>query len=462
MKGNDVKILAVDDQEGICRLIKRILSEEGYSVKTATSPRRALTLATSEHFDIVITDIRMQEMDGISLLRQILLAKPEQAVVIITAYGSIESAVEAVRAGAFDYITKPFQSEELLHSIRRVTETLDLRSENAKLRMELDTIQNLNSGVIGKSAALMSALAFAGKLADSGLSILITGETGTGKEVIAKFIHQQSGRRQHPFIPVQCGLIPESLMESELFGHRKGAFTGAIADKKGLLEEAENGTVFLDEIGDISADIQAKLLRFLQEKEIRKVGDSRSRKLDVRMISATNKDLQSLVEAKSFRDDLYYRLKTVEINLPPLRKRKEDIPLLIEHFLEGYNTTHQRMVKIDPECYRYLLSYDWPGNIRELRNMTETAATICSHGRIRLSDISYILQIGSSRPVEEDLTFSEMKKKVIREFEQNYASRLLRRNRGNISSAAREAGMDKKNFWEMMKKHAITADQYKE
>jgi two-component system, NtrC family, response regulator PilR len=454
-------ILVIDDEEGMCRLLKGVLSQEGHHVKTITSSVKALSLLTRENFDVIITDIKMPGMDGVELLRNILKTNPDQAVVMITAYGSIESAVDAIKIGAYDYITKPFQTDQVIHAISKIIERSSLIEENKKLRTELDSIQSANTGVIGTSRAFMETVTFAKKIADSHLNVLITGESGTGKEVIAKLIHHESSRRDQAFIPVQCGVIPVNLMESELFGHRKGSFTGAHADKAGIFEEADGGTVFLDEIGDITQDIQAKLLRFLQEREIRKVGDTKSHVIDARLISATNKDLTALVQDKTFREDLYYRIKAVEIHLPPLRKRKEDIPLLVEYFLASFNKLRDRAVKIEKECFKYLLSYDWPGNIRELRNMIETSATICEQNKIRISDISYILH-HEKKEYKEFLTFTEMKKRIIKDFEMDYISLLLKRSKGNISAAAREAGIDKKNLWDIMKKHSLSAASYKE
>ena len=460
-KQRNISILVIDDEEGMCLYLKSLLSDDGYKVKTISSPLKVIPALRKERFDIIISDIRMPELDGVSLLKEILAMSPDQPVIMITAYGSIESAVEAIKLGAYDYITKPFQADQILHSIAKTTERISLIKENKSLRDTIQVIQGEDKGVVGKSAALMESLAYAKKIADSELNVLITGESGTGKEVIAKFIHQLSPRAAAPFVPVQCGLIPPDLMESELFGHTKGAFTGAVSDKKGILEEADGGTVLLDEIGDIGPDIQAKLLRLIQEKEIRKVGETKTRTINVRILSATNKDLQSLVRDRQFREDLYYRLKTAELRVPPLRERKEDIPLLAEHFLRTYNLLYRKNVTIDPDSYKYLMSHQWPGNIRELRNAIETSATICDHGKIKISDITYIL-FREKKDLNGITTFAEMKKKMIRDFEVEYLSHLLKKHKGNISAAARESGVDKKNFWEMMKKHSLSADIFKE
>jgi len=460
-KQRNIRILIIDDEEGMCLFLKSLLSDDGYKVKTISSPLRVIPALEKERFDIIISDIKMPEMDGVTLLGEILRMTPDQPVIMITAYGSIESAVEAIKLGAYDYITKPFQADQILHSVEKTVERLSLIKENRSLRETITVIQGTEKGVVGKSAILMETLAYAKKIAASDINVLITGESGTGKEVIAKYIHQESARADKGFIPVQCGLIPADLMESELFGHTKGAFTGAISEKKGLLEEAGGGTVLLDEIGDIGPDIQAKLLRLIQEKEIRKVGETKTRTINVRILSATNRNLSTLVQSNKFREDLYYRLKTVEIHVPPLRERKDDIPLLTEHFLQLYNILYNKHITINPDCFKYLMSHTWPGNIRELRNTIETSATICDHGKIKSSDISYIL-FKENKDFKELTTFTEMKKRVIRDFEVDYVSLLLKKHKGNISAAAREAEIDKKNFWEIMKKHSLSADFFKE
>jgi DNA-binding NtrC family response regulator len=461
IKQRNIRILVIDDEEGMCLLLKNILSGSGYKVKTLSSPVKVIPLLMKEHFDIIVSDIKMADFDGVSLLKEILRLKPDQPVIMITAYGSIENAVEAIKIGAYDYITKPFQTDQILHSVAKVIERLVLIEENRSLRDTLSTIQGSTKGVIGKSKVLFETLSYAKKIAASNINVLITGESGTGKEVIAKFIHLESDRCSQPFIPVQCGLIPHDLMESELFGHIKGSFTGAINDKKGLLEEGNGGTILLDEIGDINIDIQAKLLRLLQEREIRKVGETKTRIIDIRIISATNKDITELVQNKQFREDLYYRLKTVEINIPPLRQRKEDIPLLVEYFLNIYNTLYKKNIMIEADCFKYLMSHNWPGNIRELRNVVETSATICDRGVIRTSDISYIL-FRETRDLNVMMTFTEMKRRVTRDFEIEYISQLLKKHKGNVAAAARDAGIDKKNLWELMKKHSLSADYFKE
>jgi len=461
MDKNRLRVLIVDDEAGMCKLLKEIIQDLGYSPKPFTSPRKALAAIKQEKFDIAIIDVKMPEMDGLELLKNAREIIPDLDVIMITAYGSIESAVEAIKIGAFNYITKPFRQEEIKIAVGKIVERKNLIDENARLRQELIDIQSGGS-IIGKNSKMMEIIKFSRKIAGSKYSVLITGESGTGKEVFAKFIHNQSGRKDSPFIAVQCNLIQKNLLESELFGHKKGSFTGADSDRDGLFAEANGGTIFLDEIGDIDPDIQGKLLRFLQDHEIRRVGETKSRVLDVRMISATNKNLEDLVKKERFREDLYYRLKVITIHIHPLRERKEDIPLLVRHFLDEIAKESKTPVEIDKDCFRHLAAYNWPGNVRELRNCIETASTICDDGVIRPSDISKILSLNELVLPSDRQSFKDSKEAVLKEFERNFITNLLMNNKGNITASARDAGMDKKNFWDLMKKHGIKHGDYKD
>ncbi|HOV15310.1 MAG TPA: sigma-54 dependent transcriptional regulator, partial [Spirochaetota bacterium] len=399
--------------------------------------------------------IRMHEMNGIDLLKKIVDINRNIYIIVITAYGSIENAVECMKIGAFDFLTKPFQSDELIFILNKITERKKLLDENKELRQKLEQTQN--NTIIGKSKKITDIVGFAQKLSDTKHKILITGESGTGKDVLAKFIHTGSKRSEKPFIAVQCGLLPESLLESELFGHKKGSFTGAFEDKIGLFEEANGGTVFLDEIGDINLSVQAKLLRFIQENEVRKIGDNKSKIVDVRLISATNKDLKQLIKENKFREDLYYRLNVISIHLPPLRERKEDIPLLVNHFIKQINRENQQNIEIDNSCYDYLINYKWVGNIRELRNCLENASAICENNKIMLRDIEGILNNNEDviHYNSNNQTFKEAKSSVINEFEKNFLINCLTNNDGNITKTSIQAGIDKKNFWVLLKKHNI-------
>jgi DNA-binding NtrC family response regulator len=458
-----ISVLIVDDEDGMCKLLKAIVNDMGYTAKSMTSPKKALQLLARENFDIAIIDVKMPEMEGTELLVEALKLNNSMDVIMITAYGSIENAVEAIKMGAFDYISKPFQSDEIKLTLSKIIERKNLIDENLRLKNEINEIIKGGS-IIGKSKSMLDIIKFAKKISRSKFTVLITGESGTGKEVIAKFIHNQSSRKSMPFAPVQCSLIPDNLLESELFGYKKGAFTGANTDKPGLLEEANMGTVFLDEIGDIEIDIQGKLLRFLQEHEIRRVGDTKSRILDVRLITATNKNLETMIKDEKFREDLYYRLKVIAIHMPPLRERKDDIPLLVQNFMNEINTDSEQKIEMDRECFSLLLGYDWPGNVRELKNCIESAGTICDNGIIRKEDIANILNYKQTAPEVkyENTTFKESKDKIISNFEKQYIINMLIKHKGNITLSAKESGMDKKNFSDILKKYKISRSDFKQ
>ncbi|HNX25274.1 MAG TPA: sigma-54 dependent transcriptional regulator [Spirochaetota bacterium] len=460
MKNSDVRLLVLDDEEGMCKLLKSILTAEGYDVITSTSPLKSLEMVRNEKFDVVIVDINMPEMNGLEFLKQATEIRPELYFIMITAYGSIENAVDAMKFGAFDYITKPFQGDEIRIAVRQALDHIKLVDENIRLKREIELLQN-PGGLNVISRRMQEILAFCRKVSDSQLSVLITGESGTGKEVIAKYIHTISDRKDQPFVPVQCSLLPVNLLESELFGFKKGSFTGAGDSRAGLFEQADNGIIFLDEIGDIGIDIQGKLLRFLQDREIRRIGDSKSMVLNVRMISATNKNLEELIKKKEFRDDLYFRLKVLAIHIPPLRERKEDIPFLLNSFLVEINNSRKEPVEIENECVNYLMKYDWPGNVRELKNCIESASALCENNVIRRGDISSILTVTQDPLSEINMNFRDSKARVIEEFERKYLSGMLEKNMGNIAAAAREAEIDRKNFWQMVQKYNIEPEEYK-
>lgn len=460
MRNNSAKILVLDDEEGMCKLLKSILNEAGYMVQTVTSPLKALEMVGNEQFDIVIADINMPELNGLDFMKKALETRPGLYFIMITAYGSIENAVDAMRFGAFDYITKPFQGDEIRISVKQVLDHINLVDENIRLKNEIELLQDTgNLNVV--SRRMKEIMAFCRKVADSPLSILITGESGTGKEVVARYIHDISDRKSKPFVPVQCSLLPVNLLESELFGFKKGSFTGASESRAGLFEQADNGVIFLDEIGDIGFDIQGKLLRFLQDREIRRIGDSKSVVLNVRLISATNKNLEELIKKKEFRDDLYFRLKVLAIHIPPLRERKEDIPFLLSSFITEINRFRHEPVEIDNECMGYLMKYDWPGNVRELKNSIESASAICENNIIRKGDITSLISYSNDPADVFEMNFRDSKAKVVEEFEKKYLSRLLEKNDGNIAAAARDAEIDRKNFWQMMQKYNIIPDEFK-
>ncbi len=455
---SQLRVLVVDDEEGMGRLLKSIITAGGLSVRSFTSPRKALQSLEKENYDLAFVDIRMPEMNGLEFLPEALRIRPDLTIIVVTAYGSIENAVAAMKAGAYDYISKPFQAEEITLALSRIIERRRLMDENIRLRAELSGIGA--EGFFTRSPRMREIIRFTRKIAPTRYSVLLTGESGTGKEVLARMIHAGGDRSKEPFVPVQCGLIPESLLESELFGYRKGAFTGASSDRTGLFEEADRGTLFLDEIGDINQAVQSKLLRFLEDHEIRRVGENKSRTLDVRLLAATNKNLEALVTDGTFREDLYYRLKVVTLHLPPLRERSEDIPLLAEHFLSGASKETGTEITLSNGCLPVLLSHEWPGNVRELKHCIETASILCEGGVITPRDIRTILHTESTALIE-DLPFRDAKDKVIAAFEKDYASRMLDKTGGNITKAAEVAGMDKKNFWEILRRHGIDRRDFK-
>jgi two-component system response regulator PilR (NtrC family) len=370
------RILVVDDEESMRQLLEIALGKEGHRITVAESGRKATELFDKSSFDLVISDIKMTDMSGVEVLRHVKETDPGVPVIMVTAYASAETAVEALRLGAYDYLTKPFKLEELKANIRNALEKVRLEHENHALKRELKEKQGLDS-MLGGSPLMFELFEHIKSVAATNSTVLITGESGTGKELAARAIHQNSTRAGRPFVSINCGALPETLLESELFGHLKGSFTGAITNHKGLFEDAHRGTIFLDEIGEMSSTMQVKLLRVLQEKRIRRIGSTEEIEVDVRILAATNKDLERGVRDKSFREDLYYRLNVIPIHMPPLRDRREDIPLLVDHFLaRSCESTGKKISKISDETMEYLVAYDWPGNVRELMNVIERAVAL--------------------------------------------------------------------------------------
>lgn len=382
-----MKILVVDDEENIRTIIKRAFQKEGFIVNTASSGNEALKELSKTSYDLVITDLKMPDGDGINLLKQIHSLYPETMVMVITAYASTESAVEAMKAGAIDYIVKPINIEELRIIVRNALEKKILKEENIRLKKELYEKYSFHN-LIGKSKKIREIFSLIEKIAPTNSTVLITGESGTGKELVAKAIHFSSLRKDQPFVSINCGALPENLLESELFGHVKGSFTGAYTDKKGLFEIAHKGTILLDEISEMSLWMQVKLLRVLQEKKIRRVGGTEEKEVDVRIIASTNVDLSEKIKEGKFREDLYYRLNVIRINLPPLRDRREDIPLLVEHFIKIYNQKTGKNIKgIKEDALKILEAYHWPGNVRELENCIERAVVFETSDYITVDSI---------------------------------------------------------------------------
>jgi two-component system response regulator PilR (NtrC family) len=364
------KILVVDDELSMREFLSILLEREGYSSRMAENAESALKLLESEDFELVISDVNMPGLDGIKLLERIKKLSPETAVLLITAFSTAEQAVEAMKLGAYDYIAKPFKVEEIKVLVRNALEKRTLQKENIRLKQEIQERYSF-SGLIGKSKKMRDVYTLIEKVSTSNTNVLVLGESGTGKELVAKAIHYNSPRKDKSFVPVNCGAIPENLMESELFGHKKGSFTGAIADRPGLFEQAEGGTLFLDEIGEVPLQLQTKLLRVLQEREFRKVGGTEDKRADVRIVAASNRELEEQVKEGSFREDLFYRINVVQIRMPSLRERPEDIPLLVEHFHKKYAHGPHEGEIITSGAMKVLLSYSFPGNVRELENTIE-------------------------------------------------------------------------------------------
>ncbi|CAN5816473.1 sigma-54 dependent transcriptional regulator [soil metagenome] len=382
-----MRILIIDDEPGLRQTVSLILADEGYEVQAASDGEEGLARALELKPDIILCDVRMPRLGGLEFLERFRAARGTSMVIMMTAYGSMELALRAMKSGAYDYLQKPFSPDQLILVLKKAEERESLRQEVSRLREEV-TVQRRYREIIAKSPAMTRALEIAAKVARHASSVLITGESGTGKELVARLIHNESDRADSPFVPVNCGAIPENLLESELFGYVRGAFTGADRDKPGLFEVASGGTIFLDEIGEMPATLQVKLLRVLQESEVRRLGDTRTRPIDARLVSATNKDFDEEVRAGTFRRDLFYRIAVVPIHLVPLRQRREEVPLLVRHFMDQYNRKLRLDVKgIDPEVMRLMLEYTWPGNVRELENTIERAMVLCETPTITVADL---------------------------------------------------------------------------
>jgi two-component system response regulator AtoC len=448
MNRSSAHLLVVDDDQVTLDLLKEVLSKEGYKVTTALGGEGAIALGLDTLFDIVVTDVRMEDKDGIEVLRFFKKNSPETTVIMITAFGSIETAIEAIREGAFDYISKPFKLDEIKFTIQRALEQKRLLQENKLYRQELlDKYQFKN--VIGRTPQMFQVYKTIAKVADTKSTVLLYGERGTGKELVARSIHYNSLRNNHPFIPVDCASLVETLIESELFGHTRGAFTGALSTKKGLFEEADGGTIFLDEVGNFNLSIQTKLLRFLQEHEIKRVGGTESIKLDVRVIAATNQPLEPLVKDGKFREDLFDRLNVVSITLPLLRERKEDIPLLASHFLQKFSEeNHKNISHISPEALELLIQYSWPGNVRELEHTIERAVIFSIQPIILPEDLPRKI---TGETKETEILFPE-KSLPLKEIEKRYALKILQETKGNKKKAAEILGIDRTTLYRILEK----------
>jgi DNA-binding NtrC family response regulator len=445
------RILIVDDEENVLALCQTILQKRGYEVECASTAEEALDRLESELFDVVITDLKMPGMSGLDLLSKGKALNPFMPFIMLTGFGTVHSAVEAMKEGAYDYLIKPVDNEEFKLVVQKALELHRLQREVARLRSQLEIDLDFQD-IVGQSKPMRAVFRLIRMVAKSNATILIQGESGTGKELIARALHQHSDRSEGPFIAIDCASLPETLLESELFGHVRGAFTGAINNKKGLFIEAHDGTILLDEIGNTTMGFQSKLLRVLQENEIRPVGTNKSVKVDVRVIAATNKDLKREVERKAFREDLFYRLAVVPVHLPPLRDRRDDIPLLIDHFIKkccrenGFEAK-----KISPQGMRQLMEYQWPGNIRELENVVARAVLITSGAEIT-PDFLFPLPPASDSP---PTSLPQATKKALEAVERQKIIDALHKVNGNRSRAARLLGISRASFYKKLRSYSI-------
>ena len=439
------KILVVDDDADMRGLLSDVLESDGYRVGTAESGEKALQALAEEQYDLVLTDLRMKGMLGTALLSEIKHRYPDTGVILMTAFGTVETAIEAMKGGAMDYLIKPVKTDDVLRTAGRAAREVQLRREVTHLRREVYKEYSFHQ-ILGKSRPMQEVFELIRRVADSPSNLLITGESGTGKELVAKAIHYNSDRRDRPFVAVNSAAIPEQLLESELFGHMRGAFTDAKADRPGLFEEAQKGTLFLDEISELPLMLQAKLLRAIQEREIRRVGSTKSIPVDVRIIAATNLNLADEVKAKHFREDLYYRLNVIEIRLPPLRDRRDDIPLLVETFLHKCAKANRKPLQgISESSLALLIDYSWPGNVRELENIIERAVTLARAEKIMPEDLPATVQ--GSRGDRRVLDDAAERTLPLQEVEWEYIKKILEKTGGNKYQAAQALGIDRKTLY---------------
>ena len=458
------RVLAVDDEEVVCESIRRVLTGEGYQVRTTTSPLEGVELLAKESFDLLLLDIKMPEMDGIEVLRRARDVSPDTEVLIVTGYATIDTAVEAIKLGAFDYLEKPVSPPQLLVAAARALERKHLVNLTDRLRSELETRYSVGN-VICSSPGMRKVMRLVARVAPTTSTVLITGETGTGKDVIARAIHYSSARKDGAFVVADCASLSESLLESELFGHVRGSFTGAVKDRKGLAETARGGTLFLDEISTISPQVQGSLLRLIQEHEIRPVGSDKPVPVNVRLVAATNRDLQEMVDEGAFREDLFYRLSVFTIDIPPLRERKEEVPLLAHHFVKGFAEDFGKDIDaITPQAMAVLEAHDWPGNVRELEHAMERAVLLSDGKSIDLDAIPLGDEGHSAtwNDVPDDAAAlarqkQELRASAVARAERLFVLKALREADWNVSQAARNVGMARPNLHALMRKHGISS-----
>ncbi|WP_129127681.1 sigma-54-dependent transcriptional regulator [Geomonas oryzae] len=454
------RVMLVDNEEGLCRMMEAVLSDNGYQVSAFTRSFEAAESFQAGQWDLLVTDIKMPGMDGLELLQKVKQKDPAIPVIMVTAYATVEMSIQALRKGAYDMLTKPFEPEELLYRVKNALQHTRLMEENRELREEL--VGRFNFGnIIGASKALKEVLERVEKLAVRDTSVLITGESGTGKELIAQAIHYNSPRKEKKFVAINCGALPASLLESELFGYKKGAFTGAAENRRGLLETADGGTLFLDEVGNLPMTVQKTLLRFLQEQEFNRLGDPTPTKVDVRVLSATNADMKQAVKAGDFREDLFYRLNVVNINLPPLRERRDDIALIAAHFISLQNAKFGTHIKgLAHDAMEAAVDFSWPGNIRQLKNVIEACIAMESSDYITLPVLSQFIEVIPSEGGAEVAADEGDYSRALMRFETEYLRGLLRKNQGNVEAAAKEAGTNMATIYRKIKKYGIRKEEY--
>ena len=451
------KILIVDDEIALRHSLNILLTRNGYDVETANCAADALTILEGSGYDLVITDLRMQAMDGLDLLRKVKSSYPDTEVIMLTAFGSIGGAVEAMKAGAFDYVTKPFKNEQLLVVVEKALERRKLISEVKYLREALRHDFS-EDNVVAQSTKMQSVIDLVRKVAPQNLTVLITGESGTGKEVVAKLLHNYSTRKDNKFFAINCSAMPEQLLESELFGHVKGAFTGATATKKGLLEEASGGTILLDEIGEMPLALQAKILRVLEERVIRPVGSNAEIRIDVRVLAATNRDLSEMVKVGQFREDLFYRLDVIRLHIPALVDRREDIVPLADFYLEKYKKDLEKPeVSLDTSAFNALLNYTWPGNVRELKNTIKRAVALSS-GSVLGSDDIFFVPTAVERPGKIHLK-RPPEKSTLEDSQRDIIRGALVNNNWNFSKTSKQLGIGRTTLWRKVKKYDLKPEQ---
>jgi DNA-binding NtrC family response regulator len=458
------RVLVVDDRENILKLFARILGD-AYEVTSAADGGRAISLIGGQEFDVIVTDLRMPGADGFEVLRAAKARAPATEVVMMTAYASVQDAVTAMKEGAYDYLQKPFDPDDATLVIARALERKRLRAQADSLRRELEGVYSFHN-LVGKSAPMKDVYQLLEQAAKLEITVLLNGETGTGKELAARAIHYHSARKERRFVPVNCGALPSELVESELFGHAKGAFTGAVGAKPGLFEEAEGGTIFLDEIGELPLPVQVKLNRVLQEKEIRRVGDNRPTPVDVRVIAATHRDLKAEVAAGRFREDLFYRVNVFPVVLPALRDRREDIPLLASHFLEKHaGALRKDLSGLEADALRALTGYPWPGNVRELENAIERAVAVAKGPKIELRDLPPDVKGAQEGAIPGEvlakMPYREAVDLARDRVSRDYLTVLMREHDGNVTHAAQRAGMERESLHRLLKRYGIRSDDFK-